>query len=114
MLSKSVIKIWARSGSRKFLQDDRAPFEPNRAPESYLHNRKPVFYRVSSSDPALIYNILLKADRKAEYWIPEGVNHKVILDLGGNIGTTSVCFTGRFLKDAGIKQIDLVKQISMK
>lgn len=70
------------------------------APHSTLHSIQwgghPVYYRPGTSDTGIIYDVLLKRGRKGEYWIPDAVAPRVILDIGGNIGTTSVYFANRF------------------
>lgn len=53
-------------------------------------------YRPGSSDPEVIYKILLKGGKKAEYYIPEGVSPRTIWDIGGNIGAASLYFLERF------------------
>ena len=58
--------------------------------KSFNWNKNKVFYRTSTSDMSLIYEILLKSQNKAEYFFPKQINPKVILDIGGNIGITSI------------------------
>ena len=58
--------------------------------KSYRWNKKEVFYRSSSSDMDLIYQILLKSNHKAEYFFPLQVKPKIIFDIGANIGITSI------------------------
>ena len=69
--------------------------------KTYHWNNKEVFYRTSTSDMALIYEILLKSRHKAEYYFPEIINPKVILDIGGNIGITSI-YLARIYPEATI------------
>jgi len=59
-------------------------------------NDKEVHYRTRSSDMTLIYEILLKSKYKSEYFFPEEINPKVIFDIGGNIGITSVYLASIF------------------
>ncbi len=96
MLSKRDIKTWIRSGSWRFMQDSRAPYRADAELVRYNFQGKPIYYRPGSSDTALIYEILLKQGRKAEYWVPDGINPEVILDMGGNVGTATVYFANRF------------------
>ena len=63
---------------------------------SYIWNGNKVFYRSSTSDMSLIYEILLKSKFKAEYFFPNQINPKVILDIGGNIGITSIYLASIF------------------
>ena len=57
---------------------------------SLAWNSKKIYYRTSSSDMMLIYEILLKSKNKREYYFPEELRPKVIFDIGGNIGITSI------------------------
>ena len=63
---------------------------------SYNWNGKKVFYRTSSSDMTLIYEILLKSKYRSEYYFPEKIKPEVILDIGGNIGITSIYLASIF------------------
>lgn len=55
-----------------------------------------VHFRRGTSDVGIIYDVLLKPARKAEYWLPEALQPEVILDIGGNIGVTSRYLAHRF------------------
>jgi predicted O-methyltransferase YrrM len=44
----------------------------------------------------LIYEILLKSKYRSEYYFPEKIKPKVILDIGGNVGITSVYLASIF------------------
>ena len=55
-----------------------------------------VHFRRGTSDVGLIYDVLLKPGRKAEYWLPEALEPRTILDIGGNIGVTSRYLAHRF------------------
>ena len=59
-------------------------------------NGKKVFYRTSSSDMTLIYEILLKSKYRSEYYFPEKIKPEVILDIGGNVGITSIYLASIF------------------
>ena len=61
-------------------------------------NNKKIYYRTSSSDMSLIYEILLKPRKKAEYFFPNELEPKVILYIGGNIGITSIFLSTLFPK----------------
>jgi len=63
---------------------------------SYNWNGKKVFYRTSSSDMTLIYEILLKSKYRSEYYFPEKIKPEVILDIGGNVGITSIYLASIF------------------
>jgi FkbM family methyltransferase len=55
-----------------------------------------VFYRPATSDPLAIYQVLLRRRGKAEYYLPPGLEPKVILDIGSNIGTSILFFHAQF------------------
>jgi FkbM family methyltransferase len=96
MISKHQLKVLLRARSRRFLADREASaFRPGlvRALEWKGHQ---VHYRPGSSDPEVIYKILLKGGRKADYWIPPEVTAEVIWDIGANIGSASVYLARRF------------------
>ena len=63
---------------------------------SLTWNNKKIYYRTSSSDMMLIYEILLKSKYKREYYFPEELKPKVIFDIWGNIGITSVYLASLF------------------
>ncbi|MBI2645763.1 MAG: FkbM family methyltransferase [Deltaproteobacteria bacterium] len=62
----------------------------------YKWNGTLLYYRPGTSDCDVIKRILLKKRRGAEYWVPQEINPKVILDIGGNIGIAAVYFARRF------------------
>ena len=55
-----------------------------------------VHFRRGTSDVGIIYDVLLKPGRKAEYWLPDTLQPETILDIGGNIGVTSRYLAHRF------------------
>ena len=63
---------------------------------SMKFNDRNVFYRTSSSDMILIYEILLQSKYKSEYFFPDAIKPKVIFDIGGNIGITSIYLASIF------------------
>lgn len=96
MISKHQLKVLLRSRSRQFLADrDPASFQPGLVRSLQWRGRQ-VYYRPGSSDPEVIYKILLKGGRKADYWVPPGIAPQVIWDIGGNIGSASVYLSQRF------------------
>ena len=97
MVKKSDLKILLRSGSFKFLRNLHAEEKE----ETFFYKNHPIYYRTGSSDMHLIYKILLKTGTKAEYWLPEELRPKVILDIGANIGISSVYFANQY-PDANI------------
>jgi FkbM family methyltransferase len=87
------LKYFLRSGSFKFMRDRK---NKSHRIEQYTYNNVPVYYRTSTSDMILIYEILLKSGYSAEYWLPKEIEPEVILDIGGNIGITSIYLTNKF------------------
>ena len=63
---------------------------------SYSYNGKQLKYRAGTSDMAVIKEILLKKGSSCEYWLPESLKPKKILDIGANIGITSVLFANKY------------------
>lgn len=95
MISKQDLKILLRSGSYEFMKNSR-PGAVSGDCEAIIWKGKPIYYRPGSSDPHLIYKILLKRGRKGEYSLPEGGAPSTILDIGGNIGIASIYFADLF------------------
>jgi FkbM family methyltransferase len=91
---KNTLKYLARSRSLTFMRAmDRAADLDARTLD---YRGKPVHYRAGTSDPHLIYGILLKTGRKAEYIFPGDLRPAVILDIGANIGISAVLLAERF------------------
>jgi len=67
-----------------------------------------IHYRPGTSDANLIYDVLLRPSRhespqslirtrsRMEYWVPPQVAPAVILDIGGNVGMTTVYYSHLF------------------
>ncbi|MBT6296362.1 MAG: FkbM family methyltransferase [Nitrospina sp.] len=83
----SRLKYLVKSKSLRFVKDLK---DKSHHIGSLTWNNKKVYYRTSSSDMTLIYEILLKSKYKSEYYLPEKLNPKIIFDIGGNIGITSI------------------------
>jgi FkbM family methyltransferase len=98
IMNSKEIKYLLRSRSYAFAMSLR---DKSHKLNSFKWNNKNVFYRTSSSDMVLIYEILLKTKYKSEYYFPEVLKPKVILDIGGNIGITSI-FLSRIFPSATI------------
>jgi len=62
----------------------------------YIWRKKPIYYRPGTSDTEVIYKILLRSGKKAEYYIPSTIVPNTILDIGGNIGIASIYFANLF------------------
>lgn len=96
MISKHQLKVLLRSRSRQFLADrEGSSFQPGLV-RTLSWNGRQVHYRPGSSDPEVIYKILLKGGRKADYWVPPEIAPKVIWDIGANIGSASIYLANRF------------------
>jgi len=86
-------KYLLKSKSFKFMRDRK---DKSHSMQSFKYQGRDIYYRSSTSDMTLIYEILLKSEYKSEYYIPKQVNPKIILDIGGNIGITSIYLANRF------------------
>ena len=96
VFSRHDLKWWLRSRSLRFTRDRKpARYAPG-VVRSFRWRGCSVHYRPGSSDPEVIYKILLKGGKKAEYYVPEGFYPKVIWDIGANIGAASLYFSERF------------------
>ena len=84
-----------RSKSLSFANNRKNKDQPL---STYFYNGKPLKYRAGTSDMAVIKEILLKKGTSCEYWLPDSIEPKTILDIGGNIGITSILFAKKFPK----------------
>src|SRR5512145_2144886 len=97
---KMRAKVLLRSRSLAFTRDYfRGSQSGTRA--VYDWNGVPVHYRGGSSDTRLIYSILLKRGKKAEYAFPResGIRAedvRTVLDIGANAGISAVYFAASF------------------
>lgn len=92
MISKSL-KYFFRSKSFRFTMDLK---DKSHKISSINRNAKKLYYRSSTSDMNLIYEILFKSKHKSEYFFPEEIDPKIIFDIGGNIGITSIYLSELF------------------
>lgn len=103
----SDIRKWWRSGSWDYVVNSRnGNFSDDLKVYHWKHNK--IYYRAGMADAGTLYEILIRPGRaqrpnrsffrqkKLEYWIPQEVNLSVILDIGGNIGVTSVYYSTMF------------------
>ena len=91
-----ILKVLWRSRSLSFAS---AYFNRGRGRSVYAWRAgdgADVHFRHGTSDVGIIYDVLLKPGRKAEYWLPEALEPRTILDIGGNIGATSRFLAHRF------------------
>ncbi len=88
-----ILKVAWRSRSSSFAADYRASAAGRELGLGSFTWRAgdgaAVQYRRGTSDIGLIYDILLKPGRKAEYWLPQSLAPRIILDIGANIGVAS-------------------------
>lgn len=96
MFKKSELKLLLRSGSWSLTRSSHQAFVPGAPLQQYRWNGHNIHYRPGTSDAHLIYGILLKKGKKAEYRLPEKLSPKVILDIGANVGISSIYFANRF------------------
>ena len=92
-MSSRRLKYLIKSKSFSFVKDLK---DKGHHLRSIKWNDREVYYRTSTSDMTLIYEILLKSKYKSEYFFPEEIAPKVIFDIGGNIGVTSVYLASIF------------------
>jgi FkbM family methyltransferase len=86
-----MLKILARSRSWRFTSHIRHVI-PSALLGRLRWRGREIFYRAGSTDPFVIYQILLKGGKKAEYYVPRGLQPKTILDIGSNIGASVIYF----------------------
>jgi FkbM family methyltransferase len=96
VFSKYDLKWLLRSRSLRFTLDRKPACYVPGAIRSFSWGGHAVHYRPGSSDLEVIYKILLKGGKKAEYYIPEDVRPRTIWDIGANIGAASLYFSYRF------------------
>jgi FkbM family methyltransferase len=92
MTSKNL-KYFIKSKSFSFANDLK---DKNHHVNSLNWNNKNVYYRTSTSDMTLIYEILLQSRYKSEYFFPNEIKPSIIFDIGGNIGITSIYLSSIF------------------
>jgi FkbM family methyltransferase len=105
-MNSKKLKYLIRSKSFKFAKNLE---DKSHRISSLIWNNINVHYRASSSDMVLIYEILLKSKYKREYYFPEELKPKVIFDIGGNIGITSIYLASVF-PDATIYTFEPLKE----
>lgn len=91
------LKDFVRSGSLDFVKARRPATESN-PPEvlefKWRGNR--IFYRSGTSDRGLIYEVLIRSPKKAEYFVSEEIRPEVIFDIGANIGIASLWLAEKY------------------
>jgi FkbM family methyltransferase len=92
---RNLLRIAARSRSFRFTADILRQ-TPNSTLASLRWHGHEIFYRSGSADPFVVYQVLLRRGAKAEYYVPPGLQPKVILDIGSNIGASVIYFHEKF------------------
>ena len=105
-MSSRKLKYLIKSKSFEFMKNIK---DKSHRISSLNWNNIKIHYRTSSSDMILIYEILLKSKYKREYFFPEELKPKVIFDIGGNIGITSIYLASVF-PDALIYTFEPLKE----
>lgn len=89
-----ALKVLARTHSLEFTRDYLGRKRNGEAAVAWWNgDGRPVHYRPGTSDVSIVYDILF---RKSEYWLPEGLAPRCILDIGGNIGVAARYLAWRF------------------
>src|SRR5689334_11032695 len=98
---RSMVRVLARSRSWRFTHDMMHPeamLNPSATPSlGKLHwGGQDVFYRSGTRDPFAIYQVLFRPGKKAEYYVPQSLRPKMIVDIGSNIGSSIIYFHHQF------------------
>ena len=92
-MSSVSFKYLLKSKSFKFMKDRK---DKSHSVQSFKFQGKEIYYRTSTSDMTVIYEIILKKGFNSEYYLPTVVNPKIIFDIGANIGATTIYYANRF------------------
>jgi FkbM family methyltransferase len=92
---RNLIKILARSRSLRFTAN-MVRQSPTSSLACMRWSGRDVFYRSGTADPFVLYQVLLRSGKKAEYYVPPALKPKVILDIGSNIGASIIYFHRQF------------------
>ena len=88
---RNLIKILVRSRSLRFTTDIVRQ-SPTSSLARLRWSGQDVFYRSGTADPFVLYQVLLRGGKKAEYYVPPALRPKIILDIGSNIGASIIYF----------------------
>ena len=105
-MSSKSFKYLIKSKSLRFMNGLK---DKSHHVSSLIWNDKKVYYRSSTSDMTLIYEILLQSKYKSEYFFPKEINPKIIFDIGGNIGITAI-YLAKVFPDAIIYTFEPLKE----
>ena len=97
---RNMIKILVRSRSLRFTADTMRQ-SPTSSLARLRWSGRDIVYRSGTKDPSVLYQILLRSGKKAEYYVPPALRPKIILDIGSNIGASIIYFHRQF-PDANI------------
>lgn len=97
---RNIIKILVRSRSIPFTADIVRQ-SPTLSLARLRWSGRDIVYRKGTTDPFVLYQVLLKSGKKAEYYLPRPLRPKVILDIGSNIGASIIYFHRQY-PDANI------------
>lgn len=97
---RDVIKTFMRSRSLGFTVHTLRQ-KPTASPARLRWSGRDVLYRPGTTDPFVLYQVMLRTGKKAEYYLPPPFNPKTILDVGSNIGASILYFHRQF-PDASI------------
>jgi len=91
------IKELCRSGSLDFVKARRpaSPVNPSRILNFYWKDNK-IYYRSGTSDRGLIYEVLVRPPKKAEYFVSPEICPTTIFDIGANIGIVSLWLSEKY------------------
>ena len=95
MRFREFVKTLLRSRSLSFTIKS-APRSRSASLAQFRWQGHTVFYRPGTSYPLVLYQVLLKTGKKAEYYLPPALQPKVILDIGSNIGASILYFHHQF------------------
>lgn len=91
------LKVYVRSGSWGFARSKhRSGNWSSQIDETLNWKGHTIVYRPGTSDQGAIYEILLRAPAKTEYFVDRRVEPRIVLDVGANIGITTIWLKKRF------------------
>lgn len=89
---KTFLKRALRARSFQYARDFVYDGEPTE--RSITIDGRPVYYRPGSSDVTNIHDKLMRGLN--EYWVPDALAPKVIMDIGANVGSSALAFHRQF------------------
>jgi FkbM family methyltransferase len=92
---RNMVRILVRSRSLRFTADIVRQ-NPTSSLARLRWSGRDVFYRSGTADPFVLYQVLLRSGKKAEYYVPPALKPKIVLDIGSNIGASIIYFHCQF------------------